>query len=57
MFNHWKKVIKKKLKNYYTALGDKIQHTKDLLDEIVKVDLEKMIDNLKMTPYKKRKLK
>ena len=57
MFTHWKKVIRKKLTKYYKSINDKILHTKELVEEIQKLDLGGLIDRLKITDKKKRRIK
>lgn len=56
MFTNWKNNVKEKLVKYYDGIEKKYKHIKDLLKEVFKVDLKKLIEKLHMSDKQKDKL-
>lgn len=56
MYQNWKHTVRPRLAKYYKGLADKIEHTTLLVEQILKLDLKKMIQDLKMTDKEKAKV-
>jgi len=56
MFTNWKDNVKEKLIKYYKGIEQKYKHMKELIKEVFKIDIKKLIEKLHMDEKQKDKI-